>query len=93
MNGKAFFFSIDAIIAAVAILMLVGMWAFTLQVNENENVINSLDRKSQDKAVVNFYKGVQGNESIGAAKEFGACNNYYKYENGNLVGQKFCEEM
>lgn len=93
-NEKGFMFSIDAIIATISILALVGMWALPVQVNENSNVLTQLNKQSQDKAITGFYSNGNGTGDLKDA-DFGACNSYYKYDKvtGNLTEEKFCEKV
>lgn len=90
---KGFMFSIDAIISVASLMLLVAAWAFITQVEENQNVIESLDRISQDTAITGFYTGAGSSGDLSGA-DFGVCNSYYVYNKGtgNLDEEKFCEK-
>lgn len=96
--NKGFLFSLDAIAAIIIIITLIGVWSISMQVNENKNVISSLDRQSHDAAIIAFYTANDVSELLTPPpddKEFGACNKYYEYSvpDDSLLRRYFCKEM
>lgn len=90
-NRAGFLFTIDAIIGVVVIFALIGAWVFSVQANDNKNMMPYLDKVSYDKAIIGFYNKKPGTGNLQNA-DFGVCNSYYYFKNGTINEEKFCEK-
>jgi len=86
---KGFIFTIDAIIAISAIMLLLGTWAYISNI-KTEHSLQYADLNSFDAATVSFYLNENGYSSN--SKEY-ACNSYVKYVSGAFAKKDFCEGL
>ncbi|MEK6972787.1 MAG: hypothetical protein AABW72_01985 [archaeon] len=86
MEMKGFMFSLDAIVAVSAILILFSTLAYASSVNDKHTLLFA-DMNSLDASTVGLYLGENGYASN--ADEF-ACNSYVSYSTGNLETKEFC---
>ena len=82
-------FSMDAIVAVSAILVLLGTWAYVSNVND-KHTLKFADLNSNDASTIGLYLNENGYGT--SAKEF-ACNSYVKYSEAAFTKKEFCEGL
>ena len=99
--NRGMLFTMDAVLALIAVIVLAAYLPQQFSTSESkETVIESLNQKAVDRAIIDFYSGTTSNESITANAEFGKCAVVYTLDPNNDLGttaapqpQTFCEEI
>jgi len=98
---KGILFSVDAMLALIVVIMFLALVPQQFDTeNQRSSALRSLGSQAHDRAVVGFYKGTSGNESVDIDAELGKCEVYYRLDPDNGLGSRaravpkqFCEDI
>lgn len=78
MKEKGFIFSVDAL-GALAIVTIVAVGWVLLSQQPSGNKMNSMQKKTQDNALLNLYTGQTTSHEFHMDKNFAVCKKYFEY--------------
>jgi len=98
--NKGIIFSMDAALALVVVILLAASLPYHYYAGEEQgSAFEKLQDKARDRAIVGFYKGLEGQETISNEAKIGKCVAVYTIDPNNDLGQRdedtksFCEEI